>query len=351
MRLLAVIVTSISLAACATQHVPPTAVRAPVSVSDDLLRLVEKRVMEHDETYRIRPGDEVTATVYGADDLNTTARVTSAGTIYFPLLGSMTVEGLTEEELRQNLELRYGSRYVINPSVTVFVSGSQPPTCRILGAVSRPGSYEVRPGDSLLDLISMAGGTDGDVAPVAFLLPAESRDELVAQVRSSLDPNGVDATTGLPHVAGHAPAASPTNVQIPLQKLIEEGDPRVNVPLRDGDTFTVISAESVYVTGAVAQPGAIALQPNMTLTQALALAGGEDDYAILPSTRIMRRNPEGGEAIRITADVRAILDSRQPDIELQPEDVIFVPASALRAAYNEAFRYLTVLAIFGLRLF
>ena len=110
--------------------------------------------------YRIRSGDVLEVKVYQEEDLNTKSRVDEEGTVVLPLIGRITVRGLTTEAARQGISDRYEADYLNHPQVTVLINEFAPRRFVMMGQVSRPGVYEIPSSErlNLLQAIAMAGG-------------------------------------------------------------------------------------------------------------------------------------------------------------------------------------------------
>ena len=103
------------------------------------------------------------------------------------------------------------------------------------------------------------------------------------------------------------------------------GKPEANPFIRPGDIVYVAEASPVYVTGAVTAPQGIFLREHLMLSRALAMVGGVRKDAKTSEVRIYRYKEGGIEGKPIVADFKKIQRNQQPDIELQPYDVIEVP--------------------------
>jgi polysaccharide export outer membrane protein len=130
-------------------------------------------------------------------------------------------------------------------------------------------------------------------------------------------------------------------VTINLQRLLETGDPSLNVDVYAGDRVTVQRAGIVYVLGAVNKAGGYVLseaRQDMTVLKAIALAGDLKSTAKAKKTMILRpipSAPRGREEIPI--DLRAMLKGHASDRPLQSNDILFVPDSAaLKALHRSA---------------
>ncbi|MCP4679731.1 MAG: polysaccharide export protein [Deltaproteobacteria bacterium] len=105
------------------------------------------------------PGDVFDVRVYGEDDLSSTFRVASDGTIDYPLLGSVQVLGMTPTEVVSILETRLvEGEFLKKPQVSVFVKEYKSKKISILGEVKKPGTFLYQDGMSVVEAISLAGG-------------------------------------------------------------------------------------------------------------------------------------------------------------------------------------------------
>ncbi len=110
--------------------------------------------------YRIEPGDVLVITVYEQPDLTTKVRVTTKGEISFPLLGTLQVSNLTINQLQKKLTELLEKDYLVNPQVNVFIEEYHPRKVFVIGAVNKPGEYELFKdrATTVLEAIAMAGG-------------------------------------------------------------------------------------------------------------------------------------------------------------------------------------------------
>ncbi len=89
----------------------------------------------------------------------------------------------------------------------------------------------------------------------------------------------------------------------------------------------------IYVLGNVTKPGGFVLTDNesMSITKAIALAGGWDKTASLSGARVLRASG-GAEREQIPANVKKIMENKAPDIELRPDDILYIPNSTGKTA-------------------
>ena len=105
------------------------------------------------------PGDVFDIRVYGEENLSDTFRTASDGSIDYPLLGTLIVEGMTPTEVSHLVEngLRE-QQFIKNPQVSVFVKEYKSKKVSVLGQVKKPGTFGFEEGMSVVEAISIAGG-------------------------------------------------------------------------------------------------------------------------------------------------------------------------------------------------
>jgi polysaccharide export outer membrane protein len=107
--------------------------------------------------FLLGPGDLLNITVYGEEGLPKAFLVDSSGTIVFPLVGELSLSGLTQAQASERLAQGL-SQYQKGPQVTVQVTESAQYNVSILGNVARPGKYRIRGLPKLLSALAEAGG-------------------------------------------------------------------------------------------------------------------------------------------------------------------------------------------------
>lgn len=250
---------------------------------------------------RLGPGDLLEVGVYNVPELTTKARVGNSGDVYLPLIDYVHVGDLTVEEAQSLIEKRLGDGgFVRNAHVTIFLDESASQGVTILGEVAKPGIYPAIGDRRLYDLISAAGG---------FTATAGRKVSIIRQ-HSQTEPITVNL---------------PRNLADDLQD---------NIEIMPGDTITVPRAPVIYVVGDVGHPTGL-LMDNGTLTvlQALALAGGTNRTAKMGAVRIIRKGPTGMTETRVP--LKKMLEAKAPDINLQADDILFVPLSGARVAAGQ----------------
>jgi polysaccharide export outer membrane protein len=251
---------------------------------------------------RLGPGDLLEVGVYNVPELSTKARIGNSGDVYLPLIDYVHVGGLTVEEAQALIEKRLESGgFVRSPHVTIFLDESPSQGVTLLGEVVKPGIYPVLGDRKLYDLLSAAGG---------FTQSAGRKVSIIRQHSQS----------------GPITVSLPRNLADDLQDDIE---------IFPGDTITVPRAPIIYVVGDVGRPAGL-LVDNGTLTvlQALALAGGTNHTAKMSGVRIIRKGPSGMTETRVP--LKRMLEAKAPDMNLQSDDILFVPLSGVRVAAAQA---------------
>ncbi len=110
-----------------------------------------------DPGYRIGPEDVIDISVWKERDLSRTLPVRPDGKISLPLLNDMQAAGLTPARLAEQITEGL-KKFVTDPQVTVIVTEIRSQRIFILGEVTRPGSYSLLPGMTVLQALSSAGG-------------------------------------------------------------------------------------------------------------------------------------------------------------------------------------------------
>jgi polysaccharide biosynthesis/export protein len=111
----------------------------------------------HDGSFVIGNDDLLAINVWKEPDVSRSIPVRSDGRISLPLVGEVQATGRTPLQLEQEITTRLRS-YIAEPVVTVMVQQINSEKFNILGQVSKPGSYPLISGTTVLDAIATAGG-------------------------------------------------------------------------------------------------------------------------------------------------------------------------------------------------
>lgn len=137
-----------AVGACAAAILPAPAQSAPAAPTAEL-----------SAAYRINPGDELEIYVWGEERLQRTVRVLPDGTLAFPLVGQVRVQGMLPHDLETTIGERLRDQYRGQvPQVTVSVKSPSGMQFSVMGKVRSPGAFTPGRYTTLLEALSLAGG-------------------------------------------------------------------------------------------------------------------------------------------------------------------------------------------------
>jgi polysaccharide export outer membrane protein len=332
------------LASCATAPKPPPAatldsglIRDPVlGVVNDgtkctvpaMVKLWRARADEATEDYPIGPGDELTVSVPEIDELqNQHARISQEGTLSLPLIGTLEVGGLDENQARLLISRRLAT-YMKEPRVELYVEQYRSRGVGVAGAVQKPGVYGLASfGDSLNQMLAMAGGQASYASQNAVFLPAGvTRYSSVAEA-TQLAPVS-DSAPGATAPATSTYTAMPASRASITIRLGREGDVGcLNMPARPGDVIVIPAAGTVTVVGWVRSPGSFPISPGMTVLGAVTAAGG----ALFSWHAEVLRTDQNGTRVIKRFSLNDLEDGETTDIPVEAGDVVLVEKSVVGA--------------------
>lgn len=267
-----------------------------------------------DEKYRIGFQDAIEIQVAKHPELSQRVNVGSDGTVLLPRIDQpVAVVCKTERELKDTLETLYKS-YLKNPYVNVRVVEQNSQPVAVIGAVEKPGAFNLNRKVRLLELLSFAGGPNVETAGSKIQ---------IARVGNS--------TTC---VENNTAAVDDDKVEFLSYKLVDVQQGIDNPWVRPGDIVSVLVADEVYVVGDVVEPSKVSLREPKTLTQAIAAAGGIKTEAKTSKIRIQRQAVNSPVRTEMVFDLKDIYSKKIPDPVLQPNDIVEVPKNGLKAARN-----------------
>jgi polysaccharide biosynthesis/export protein len=266
-------------------------------------------------SYVLGAEDLVTVRVFAADDIpDKPAQIDNNGSVTLPMIGLVHAAGLTVEQFQANLVTAY-KKYFKDPQVTVQVNEFHSQPVSVAGNVNTPGVVQLRGNRNLLEVISMAGGLRPEAGDSA-LITRNLSEGTIPVAGAFTDPTGKYSVA-----------------HIDIRAVMSGKDPQGNILMKPHDVVTIPRARLIYVLGNVTKPGGFVLTDNesMSITKAIALAGGWDKTASLTSARVLRASG-GAEREQIPANVKKIMENKAPDIELRPDDILYIPNSAGKTA-------------------
>jgi polysaccharide export outer membrane protein len=269
--------------------------------------------------------------------------VSEQGTISLPLLGQISVIGMTQQDLLNDLSNRT-RKYVYHPQVEVFLLRSENREVAVLGSVKKPGRYMLTSrSDTIMTMISRAGGLNTDAtAPAAgriLLIPASATKEQGLEHRGAPASTPPSIQTADARGSRMAPVAlrdpvDPNSVaeQRPAEEVIistsrAEDQRYLELPAAPGDVIVVPAAGQVTVQGWVDKPGAFPITSGMTVLGSIAAAGGP----MFSSSATLLREQSDGHKLEVALDLNKMKHGEQPDLPVQGGDIIVVERSAAGA--------------------
>jgi len=257
--------------------------------------------------YRVGPGDVLDIRMFKHPELSRDGvRVDGSGMIRMPLIeGEIPAACKTEGELAKEIASRY-LKFYRNPQVDVFVKEYHSREVAVIGAINDQGRYQMQRRITLLELLTYAKG------------PSDKAGQTVNIVRgpqSTLcETNGepADEATGF--------------ISLRLNDTLR-GDAKANPYIHPGDIVTVPEADQVYVVGNVYHPQALPMKDPISVSRAVAMAGGPVQDAKTDHVRIIRQQLGTNTKQEIVVNLGAISKKQAEDVALMPNDIVEVPTS------------------------
>jgi polysaccharide export outer membrane protein len=339
--------------------------------------------------YRFTPNDVIEITVTPQSNFDRTVTVQPDGKISYPIVGQIQVAGLTVAQLAAKLHEGL-NRQLVDPQVVVSLKAISPQAAArvsLLGAVFRPGVYEIKPGTTVAEALALGGGpmphadlrrvtiTHADQSVVTadlaqtdrtgrlernvalqpgdlIVVPEGARTTILvlgevakpgsyelqkeARLLDAISlAGGPTPRADLRHVTLARSAGTSGTQTLDLDSLLSGGasaDPACNLPLQPGDTILVGETDQrIYVLGAVARPDSYSIRPNDRILDALVKAGGASPNADLPKAVLVRRGATGQPEPK-PLDLKKIMATGDTAANalVRPGDVLYVPDKKIR---------------------
>ncbi len=260
--------------------------------------------------YQVRVGDTLDVTVLDHPEVSrVNITVPGNGEVSFLPIGKLTLKDKTVTDIEREVAERLKSEEILlNARVFCNVTNYAPRDVFIIGAVHAIVPLPVYRNMRLLEVLARSTALGDPTADLS---------------KVTVNRRGPDGSTTY-------------RLTISVNDIIDKNDDKQNIVIFEGDYINVprlqsanpLSADFVYVLGEVKVPGRqpIVTGPTpFTLTKLVALCGDFLDYAKRDSIVIIRTTVAGKE--RLEVDFDAIIEGKQPDIELKADDLVFVPES------------------------
>ncbi len=242
-------------------------------------------------------GDLIDVSVFGSPELSGELRVNRDGDVVLPIGGAVKVNGLTAAEAGPAIAERLKeAQILLAPQVTVMIIEYPAQTVTVTGEVHSPGVYPLLTSRTVMDMIALAGGLTENAGKVASVF---HRGDPSQVIQVPLD----------------------VSVQTPASATAE------SMEVEPGDTISVDRSGVIYVIGDVGRPGGYLVEHNdrLSILQALSLAGGANQTALLKKSELIRKAHEG--RVIYDLDLHKILSGGASDPLLADGDILYVPVS------------------------
>jgi polysaccharide biosynthesis/export protein len=256
------------------------------------------------ESLLIGPGDLIQVDVMDTPEMEQQVRVTDDGSAPLAYIGNIQVGGKTPAGAAAMIEAALVEKKVMHkPQVTVRLQELATQDVSVLGQVKTPGTYSITTPQTILKVLSMAGG----LTETADRTVTVKRRRSSEQIKYYVSNDSKQALTDL-------------------------------VMVYPGDIVLVARAPMVYVMGDVNRPGGYAMTTNderLGVLQVVAMAGSASKTSMQSHVRIIRATDHGQVEMPIRLD--QIEKGKQPDVLLQANDIVYVPFSWMKnVAMNTA---------------
>jgi polysaccharide biosynthesis/export protein len=316
--------------------------------------------------YTLGAGDRIQIDIFNVPEYsgpNGQHQIQADGSLSLPLIGSLSVAGMTLEQASNSVKDRYG-KYLKRPVITMKLLAARPLQIAIAGEINRPGAYT----------ISSAAGPGGTAEQMGTQMPTISRALRMA--------GGITQSADVRQIKIRRPQrnAAEQIISVDLWELLQNGDLRADLTLRDGDTIFIPTVTSlnrqeaptlavanitgqstqpinIAVVGEVTRPGTYTLAKELqskvqenesgadsglfenretdgggqtvlqqTVTRAIKMAGGITPVADIRQIQVRRLTRAGTEQI-INVNLWQLLEAGDvsQDLALQQGDTVIVP--------------------------
>lgn len=255
---------------------------------------------------RIHYGDVIDVDFVGGFDFDWRGGLTPEGYLQGldAIDGSIYALCLTEAELAASIKKVY-SKILRDPEVVVkIIDKSGRAVVRLSGAIKSPARFKLMRFVTLRELIVISGGlTDAASGTISIFRPQNASCSDRSATESPASSNPLQTIT------------------VKISELLK-GLPSANPSVLSGDIIEVERAPVIYIIGAVNSPQPIFSREQMSVSRAIATAGGFAKDADGKRATIIRR--DGTDIKNIDVDLAKIKAGTSEDVILKPFDIIDV---------------------------
>jgi len=265
--------------------------------------------------------DLIGISVYDAPELTRSVRVDADGTIRLPMVQRrIDAAGLKPDDLEKSIRAALiDEQLLVDPIVAVSVIEYRSRPINVIGEVKNPTSFQAAGTVTLFDAISRAGGLTENAGP-----------EIVV---SSQKP-------------GEGPNSPVLVRRILVTDLFNSMDPSMNMTLEGGELIRVPEAGHFYVFGNVREPGVFTIRNGSAATVLTALTQSRGLQPYTGKFGYIYRSETGNSSkSEIPVELKKIIDHELPDVQLQANDILYVPEATGKKNTVSAARTVEMLAV------
>ena len=247
----------------------------------------------------IRAGDIVEVQIFEAPEYSVRMPVSTSGEIAIPYAGLFHIEGMTSIVAAQSIARLFVQQQILRDPRVIVTTEQFGYSVTVMGEVKSPGIYALAGKKRLIDMLTEAGGVSDRAGHVIEIFPSGSMK-------------------------------SPQTIL--WDPTLREND-NAELEIKTGETILVSRCGVVYVGGNVVKPGAFPLcdSNHTTLSEVIALAQGTKPSSWSQRTLLLRSSGTGTRVVQ-KIKLEDVLRGRAVDITIQPDDILFIPPSSLKAA-------------------
>jgi polysaccharide export outer membrane protein len=264
--------------------------------------------------YRLGPGDTISVVVQRFPDLTFQATIDQEGQITPPLLGKISLQGLTIAEAQERVR-QSANRIVIDPVVLLALTNPRPVLVTLTGEIARPGVYALQL-PRVASAILTAGGATSMADLRSLQIKRPLKDGSVLEETIDLITPLKDGST-LPDLR----LQEGDVIVIPKMTNVQDDDRSLmarSTLVKPQITVRLLS----YSSGGL---GNVTLPNGSTFLDALTAARPNPDNANLRRVALIRFDPVQKKAVTYEIDARAILKGDMSrNMALEDNDVIVV---------------------------
>jgi len=294
----------------ASLKAPPIEKAAPLNTVTVSRKIEPEWLKPSPDLFTLGPGDRLEIEILGDPTSRAITIVAPDGKLYFNFLDGIDVWGATIAQAKASLENQLANYVREKPQVSIILRGVESKRIWVLGRVQAPGVYAMAAPMTLLEAISMAGGT---------LTLSNYRDQEAAGISQEL----ADLKHSFVVRQGKL-------LPVDFEHLLKQGDFSQNIYLQ-ADDFVYLPAaraKEIYVLGAVTEPRAIVYSDGLTVAGAVASAYGTLKGAYMHHVVVVRGSIAQPEVFVV--DYKRVIRGESQDIALQPHDIVYVPFAPYR---------------------